>query len=72
MLSLLRNHRPRGSFSEERVPINIAPEVHNRLSALLYGPAFMGSGVGFSAFIDRACEAAETEFAEKMTRERQR
>ena len=62
---LLSGHRPRRFFSDERVPLNVAPEVRDRLNALLYSEAFMGTGVGFSAFIDRACEAAETEFAQK-------
>lgn len=63
---LLTGHRPRNLFSSERVPINIAPEVRARLSALLVSPAFEGTGVGYSAFIDRACEAAETEYAHKV------
>jgi hypothetical protein len=61
--SLLDGHRSRAMFSEARVPIEIAPEVRERLNNLLYSPHFMGTGVGFSAFIDRACEAAETEIA---------
>jgi hypothetical protein len=54
-------------FGSERVPINIAPEVRERLNNLLYSDAFMGTGVGFSAFIDRACEAAETEHANELS-----
>lgn len=64
MPSLIGGCRPRSSYSDERVPINIAPEVRDRLNQLLYSDAFMGTGVGFSAFIDRACEAAEIEYAE--------
>lgn len=63
-VSLTAGHRPRNSYSEERVPILIAPEVRDRLNNLLTSDAFMGTGVGFSAFIDRACEAAETEYAQ--------
>jgi hypothetical protein len=72
MISLLEGYRPRGSFTAERVPINIAPEVRDRLASLLYGKAFMGTGVGYSAFIDRACEVAEAEYAEQLTRQRER
>jgi hypothetical protein len=60
-------YRPSATFSRERVPILIAPEVRDRLNALLYSQAFMGTGIGFSAFIDRACERAETEYAEQLT-----
>lgn len=59
LLSGLRNPTER-----ERVPINIAPAARDRLSRLLYQPEFRGTGYGYSAFIDRACEAAETEIAE--------
>ena len=55
-------------FSSERVPIYIAPEVRERLSALLYSGAYMGRGVAYSAFIDRACEAAESEYAMQKAR----
>lgn len=68
-VSLLEGHRPRNTFSAERVPINVAPEVRFRLNALLCSPPFAGTGVGFSAFIDRACEAAETEYVQRRTRE---
>lgn len=67
---MLEGHRPRVSFSNGRVPINIAPEVRDRLNGLLLSDAFMGTGVGFSAFINRACEVAETQYAEKLTNER--
>lgn len=69
-ISLLTGHKPRKHFSDDRVVMLVAPEVRERLNELLYSPAFMGTGVGFSAFIDRACEAAETEYANKLTRER--
>ena len=71
MISLLHGHKPRHHFSDARVHIRIAPEVRDRLSELLYSPAFMGSGVGYSAFINRACEAAETEYAEKLREDRE-
>jgi hypothetical protein len=43
---------PRTSYSEVRVPINIAPEVRERLRGLLMQPELQG--VGYSA-----CELAE-------------
>lgn len=51
----------------ERVPINIDPDVLTRLRLLLWTRQM--HGVGYSAFINRACEIAETEIAEKITRE---
>lgn len=51
-------------FTPDRVSINIAPEVRERLENLLHSDAF--PAVGYSAFIDRACEAAEAEHAEKV------
>lgn len=56
--------RPRALYSDDRVPMMVAPEVRKRLNALLLTPAFMGTGVGYSAFIDRACEHAETAIAQ--------
>lgn len=47
--------RPQG----ERVPINIAPEVRERLNVLLYEPEMRG--VGYSEFIDRAIRHALAE-----------
>jgi hypothetical protein len=64
MMSLLSGHRPRPTFTPDREPIMIAPEVRARLNSLLYSEVFAGTGVGYSAFIDRACEAAETEYHE--------
>jgi hypothetical protein len=64
-IPLITGYRPRSSYSEEWVPLHIAPEVRERLNNLLYSDHFMGTGVGFTQFIDRACEAAETEIAEK-------
>lgn len=63
---LTAGHRPRNYYGDDdnRVPINIAPEVRKRLNDLLNSDAFAGTGVGYSAFIDRACEAAETEYAQ--------
>lgn len=60
-VSLLDGHRrPQDG---RRECIRIHPDVRERLRRLLYSPAFEGTGVGYSAFIDRACEAAETEYA---------
>lgn len=63
-VSLISGHRPRAMPAEQRVHILIAPEVRKRLRDLLLTEHFMGTGVGYSAFIDRACEAAETEIAQ--------
>jgi hypothetical protein len=63
MNRLTDTFRPTAAYSEEREPINIAPEVRERLRTLLYRPEFNGTGVGYSAFIDRACEVAEAELA---------
>lgn len=49
--------------NRDRVPINIDPAVRKRLRDLLFEPELRG--VGYSAFINRACEAAETEIANK-------
>lgn len=58
---------------EDRVPIYISSEARERLHALLVSPAFQGTGVGYSAFIERACEVAETAIAEdKADREQLR
>lgn len=69
-LDLLNGTRPRDMYSNERVPIEIAPEVRERLSNLLNSPALAGTGVGYTAFIDRACEIAETEIAEARSKRR--
>lgn len=61
--SLLDGHRPRSFYNEEHIGIMIGPDVIERLADLLYSDTFTGTDVGFSAFIDRACEAAETEIA---------
>ena len=50
----------------ERVPINIHPDVRERLRRVLYQPEFRGAG--YSAFINRACEIAETEIAHRRRR----
>lgn len=55
-------HTPNG-FSAERVDINIAPETRERLKALLMRDEM--HGIGYTQFIDRACEAAETELEER-------
>lgn len=49
---------------ERRVPIYIHPNVRQRLHSLLMHNEEM-RGVGYSAFINRACEVAETAIAEK-------
>ena len=54
---------------EERVPINIAPEARDRLRKLLFEPEMRA--VGYSEFIQRACEAAEAEIAQARRRERE-
>ena len=53
----------RPTENRERVPINIDPAVRQRLNDLLWMPEMRG--VGYSAFINRACEAAETEIMHK-------
>lgn len=50
----------------ERVPIDIDPAVRERLRNLLvFHPELRG--VGYSAFIERACEVAETAIAQQRT-----
>jgi hypothetical protein len=49
----------------ERVPINIHPEVRERLRTLLFEPEMLA--VGYSEFINRACEAAETIIAQRRS-----
>lgn len=49
--------------SSERVLMNVHPQVRERLRALLREPEMLG--VGYSAFINRACEIAETQIAER-------
>lgn len=56
----------RGDFARTtRVSINIDPAVRDRLINLLFQPEFQS--VGFSAFIDRACEVAETAIAQRRS-----
>lgn len=50
------------NFPGPRVPIEIHPEVRTRLRNLLMREGM--EGVGYSAFINRACEMAETELEE--------
>lgn len=52
---------------DRRVPCMIHPEVRDRLQALLLRNPEL-RGVGYSAFINRACEAAEGEIAERRSR----
>lgn len=40
----------------DRRPINIHPAVKDELNELLYSQMFMGTGVGFSAFIKAAID----------------
>jgi hypothetical protein len=61
LLSLLEGHRP--NDTDVREPINIRPAVRERLAKLLYQPELRG--VGYSSFIERACEVAETEIADR-------
>ena len=63
MMSLLSGFRP--NDTRERVPINIRPEVRQRLRDLLMEPEFRG--VGYSSFIERAVEAAETEMMNRRS-----
>lgn len=67
-MSMLSKHRPNAHRENprERVPILIHPEVRDRLNNLLHNPEL--KGVGYSSFIERACEIAETEIAERITR----
>ena len=55
--------------TKDRSPINIAPEVRARLADLLYEEEMRG--VGYSEFINRACELAETQIAEQRTKDRE-
>lgn len=64
MIGFINQCRP--PHSAERVPIAIDPAVQKRLRDLLFMPEMRG--VGYSAFINRACEIAETEIAERRTR----
>lgn len=54
--------------TRERVPINIDPAVRERLKRLLNHPFFSGTGVGYSAFVNRACQIAEAEIGESEAR----
>lgn len=47
----------------QRVPINIDPDVRDRLVRLLFISDMRG--VGYSTFINRACEIAEAEIRER-------
>jgi hypothetical protein len=47
------------TLNQDRSPISIDPEVRERLRNLLFHPAMQG--VGYSAFINRACAIAEAE-----------
>jgi hypothetical protein len=61
LLSGLRN-----PSDPRRVSIHIHPDVRERLHHLLFEPEMRT--VGYSAFINRACEAAETEIAERRSK----
>lgn len=56
MSQLTHGYRP--PPDPERVPINIHPEVRQRLRDLLFDNPEL-RGVGYSSFINRACEATE-------------
>lgn len=49
-----------------RAAHNVDPDVLARLRRLLFEPEMRG--VGYSAFINRACEVAETAIMEQRTR----
>lgn len=66
---ILEGHRPEVPV-RDRQPILIDPAVRSRLRALLFEPQFRG--VGYSAFIERACEVAETAIAQQRTERPQR
>jgi hypothetical protein len=51
--------------NKERVAINIDPDVRQRLEELLWEPEL--HAIGYSEFINRACEIAETEIAYERT-----
>lgn len=53
--------KAQSEFDGKRVPMMVAPEVAKRLNALLMTPYFMGTGIGYSAFIDRAIDVFEAE-----------
>lgn len=53
--------KAQSEFDGKRVPMMVAPEVAKRLNALLMTPYFMGTGIGYSAFIDRAIDVFERE-----------
>ena len=61
---ILTGHRNVGDI-ENREPIMIHPDVRQRLHALLFEPEFRA--VGYSAFIERACDVAETAIAQSRT-----
>lgn len=48
---------------KERVGMKVTPAVRKRVRDLLFQPEMFG--VGYSEFIDRACEAAEKEIAQE-------
>lgn len=58
---------PRG---RERMPINIHPDVRERLRDVLFEDEMRG--VGYSEFINRACEIAESEIAQERFEEKAR
>lgn len=52
-------------MNAERASINIDPAVRDRLSRLLYMPQM--HGVGYSAFLNRACHLAERDILRGKT-----
>ena len=65
MPSLLNDER-RDPPSSDRVLMNVHPDVRQRLRDLLASPEMRG--VGYSAFINRACEVAEEQVRERADR----
>lgn len=57
--SLLTANTARFAIDQRREPINIHPDVRERLKRLLLQPEMRG--VGYSSFIDQACTLAEEE-----------
>lgn len=60
----------KAGFDPRRVPMNIHPTVRKRVRDLLFEPEL--AGVGYSEFVARACEAAETEIAQARRHDRER
>lgn len=59
-------HSNRPVEGRERVSMNVHPDARKRLKEVLFESEM--HGVGYSEFINRACEVAEGEIAEERTR----